>query len=457
MADVNPDERLLVLDVQVEAEFLSALVQQHRIIDLDILSHVEPEYFSVEAYQWFIKVLRARNWKPPAYAFIDQLVLSIENEESRPLYKTQIQLLYTRQLTFPEDASDRFRAFVADRITNVSIRGAYEAYGRSQRVDLLLKDIREGTSRAKHVIEGSKLPVWDYVADYENRQDKRKVERDNPSQNPRILTGIVGLDQQFIIKAPMLVDFLAPFKRYKSIILSAMGYAALLQGFNVLHVVFENTYELTADRYDAMFSQLDYSRVSNLLLTEEEKIFMDRQFRWMQSWQSRLKVVKCRSESTTVSDVEEAIERLYNSEGFKADVEVWDYINIISPSKATKDDWKNQSRVVWDVKDHAEQYGVAIFVASQAKQEGVMANRLQLDHRGKSIGISQALNLSIAIDQNEHEKRDGIIVLSPMFSREFPIKIPEIVLDSDLAKMVISREIQRLWEHAARINPYVGI
>jgi hypothetical protein len=222
----------------------------------------------------------------------------------------------------------------------------------------------------------------------------------------------------------------------------------------VLHVVFENTYELTADRYDAMFSQFDYSRVSSLLLTEEEKAFMDSQFRWMQSWSSRLKIIKCFPEETTVADVEESIERLYEVDGFRADVEIWDYLNIISPNKRTRDDWKNQTQIVWDLKSHAEKYGVAVFSASQAKQEGVRAERLQLDHRGKSIGISQALDLSIAIDQNEHEKRDDIIVLSPMFSRASPIKIPEIILDSDLAKMVISREIQRLWKHAAKVNPY---
>lgn len=456
MADLSPEEVPLQLDVQVESEFLSALVQGHKIIDADILNHVESEYFQVEAYQWFVKLLKERGWKTPAYGFLDQLVLDIEHEETRPVYKTQIELLYTRKLTFAEDASDRFRAYVAYCVANATIRGSFEAYSRSQRVDLLLKDIQDGTSKARYVVEGSKLGIWDYAVDYDDRQQKRKLDRDNPSQNPRILTGIVGLDQQFVIKAPMLVDFLAPFKRYKSIILNAMGYAALLQGFNVLHVVFENTYDLTASRYDSMFSQLDHARISSLLLTEDEKIFMDRQFQWMQGWQNRLKIIKCRPEETNVKDVEEEVKRLYEKEGFQADVEVWDYINIIAPTRFTRDDWKNQTRVVWDLKNHADEYSVAVFVASQAKQEGIRAERLQLDHRGKSIGISQALDLSIAIDQNEHEKRDEIIVLSPMFSRVGPIKIPEIVLDSDLAKMVISREIQRLWQYAAELNPYSG-
>jgi hypothetical protein len=33
--------------------------------------------------------------------------------------------------------------------------------------------------------------------------------------------------------------------------------------------------------------------------------------------------------------------------------------------------------------------------------------------------------------------------------------MPEIVLDSDLPRMTISRELHRLWGHAERINPYV--
>ena len=234
-----------------------------------------------------------------------------------------------------------------------------------------------------------------------------------------------------------------------------MGYAALLQGFNVAHMTFENTEELTSDRYDAMFAELNYDRVSNLLLTADEKAHMDRMFAWMASWSNRLKVIKCVPKITTVKDVEDRLERLRDTENFRPDVEVWDYLNIIGSSRKFKEERLEQGQVVWDLKNHADKWQTAIIEASQTSMEGVKNDRVELSHRGKSIDISQGINLSIAIDQTAQEKADGIIVLSPHFTREGDITIPEIILDADIARMCVSRSLYRLWDHAVRIHPYV--
>jgi len=443
------------IDVNIEAEFLASILQNAGFVEVDVLRVVEPEYFQVDSYQWLVRILQKRNWKPPVFEYLDQELLSVENEETRFKYRNQLYALYIRKLSFIEDASSTFRAYVAFCIANTKTRSAFEGFARTSRVDFLLDEIEEGFHSAKDVIRTNRLPVVDYATTYQERQEQRRYIRDNPSMSPRILTGIMGLDQQFVIKAPMLADMLAPFKRYKSIFLNAFGYAFLLQGFDVLHVTYENSMDMTMDRYDAMFSELNYDRVSNLLLTKKEKEDLDRTFSWMQTWKNRLKIIKGTSYETKVSDVEEEIERLKDREGFVADVEIWDYLNIIAPSKSFNQERHEQRQIVWDLKIHAERYNVAIFEASQSNLEGAQADRLGLGHRGLSTDISRGIDLCIGIDQNEKEAEAGIIVLSPQFFRGGPITIPEIVLDSDLPRMVVSRELHRLWQHAARINPYV--
>lgn len=444
------------IDVKIEAEFLASILQGIDIVEPDVLRSVEPEYFQVESYQWLVKILKERDWKPLVFDFLDQELLALEGDETREKYRNQLYALYVRELTFAEDAADRFRAYVSFCVINSRVRGAFEGFARTDRIDFLLDEVGEGLDLAKDVIRVNALPVVDYAENYEERQRLRQHRRDNPAMNPRLLTGIMGLDQQFVIKAPMLVDFLAPFKRYKSIFLNALGYALLLQGHDVLHITYENSIDLTMDRYDAMFSELNYDRIANLLITQEERDALDRTFVWIRQWKNRLKIVKGVAHETSVPDVEEEIERLRDREGFSADVEIWDYLNIIAPSKEFRQERHDQKQIVWDLKVHAEKYGVAIIEASQSNLEGAQADRIGLGHRGLSTDISRGIDLCIAIDQNEKEKEEGIIVLSPQFIRGGSITIPEIVLDSDLPRMVVSRELHRLWQHAARINPYIS-
>jgi hypothetical protein len=444
------------IDQKIESEFLATLVQKPGIVDSDVLGFVQPEHFTIESYKWFSKLLKSRGWRPPVWDVVEQELLVIKEDEERNKYRGQLYHLYVRELTFSEDAAEKFRAYVSFCIINVAMRSSMEGFSKTSRIDFLLESLRQGVSEAQSVVQGKTLRIVDYIENYNDRVSRRMLLRDNPNLNPRVLTGIRGLDTQFVVKAPMVVDFIAPFKRYKSILLNAMGYSLLLQGFNVLHVTYENSEDMTMSRYDAMFSELNYKRISNMLLTQEEKDSLDRTFAWMKTWSNRLKIVKATAEETTVAMVEEAVDRYRERESWSPDAEVWDYLNIIAPSVRYKgEERREQKQIVWDLKRHAEKYNVAIFEASQSNMSGVKADRLSLEHRGLSIDISRALDLCIAIDQTDEEREEGIIVLSPQFARDSAITIPEIVLDSDLSRMCISRELHHLWEHAARINPYI--
>jgi hypothetical protein len=443
----------LILDSKVEAEFLAALVQGIDVATDETLEAIDADFFNVESYKWLVKLLKGKQWKRLPFGFLDQELTSVPDDETRDRYKEQISALYNRNLTFEDEAKDKVKAWVAWSVVNSKIRQSVEALNRSDRVDFFLKDIRDGVTQAQGVIEGKKFQLVDYAENYQERQQLRKLSRDNPSINPRILTGIPGLDAQFIFKAPMIVNFLAPFKRYKSIILNAMSYAGFLQGFNVLHVTFENSMELTNARFDAMFMETNFNRIRNYLITQEEKESMDRLFEWVRNWNNRLKIIKCVPQETTVQQVEDEVKKIQDRYGISFALETWDYLNLIKPSIIKKEDHLNQTRSVWDLKNHLDAFNSLAMVASQSKVEGATAERLNKSHQGKSVGISQGVDLTINIDQDANEEEEGFIILSPSFIRDGQIKIPEIVLDADIERMVIDRNLHALWKHAVRVNP----
>lgn len=167
-----------------------------------------------------------------------------------------------------------------------------------------------------------------------------------------------------------------------------------------------------------------------------------------------MKIIKCTPQETTVQQVEDEVKRLQDKEGITFALEVWDYLNLIQPSLVRKEDHLNQTRSVWDLKNHLDAFNALGIVASQSKVEGATAERLNKAHQGKSVGISQGVDLTINIDQNEHEEEEGLIVLSPAFIRSGQIKIPEIVLDADIPRMVIDRSMHDLWRNAQKVNPF---
>lgn len=451
------------LDNKVVAEFLAAILQESDQIDKDILEYVDIEFFldeetgGVGSYKWLAKQLKSRDWETIPIGFLDQLLMEIPDPETRNKYRAQIQALYYRDLTFVKDADDKFRAWVAYCVINSTLRESLEGYNRTGRIDYLINDLKDASSKSESIVYSRQgLKSIDYIDDYKRRQKTRLERKINPNLNPRILTGIPGLDLQFQIRAPMIVSFLAPTKRYKSIVLNDLGFAALLQGFNVFHASFENKYEMTADRYDSLFSMIDYDRISAGLILPEEKQKIDATFEWMSTWDSRLEITEARRNETTVEAIRAALERLKYKKGFVPHVVVLDYFNLVKPVKQYKQDWLSQEEVIWDLKALAEDYNCAVIGASQSNRGGLSAERLQLEHQGRSLGFLQAVDLSIAIDQTPNEKSDGTVIFSPLVSRAGHIRIPEIVMSSDLSRMMISKELHKLWEHAIKIHPFGG-
>ena len=444
------------IDVKVQAEFLAAILQDAKLVSRDVYTLVEPGYFSVDSYQWLVKELIKRDWKPFPFDFVDQLLLdSVKEESTRENYRTQLYYLYAKELEFVEEAEKKFKTFVSYSIIKSVIKEGFEGFEKTSRIDYLLQSFNEGYAKAKSLVTEQKVELVDYADRYEERMQERLAERDNPSVNPRVYTGIPGLDEQFQIQGPMLVDFLAPFKRYKSIVLNSMGFAALLQGFNVFHIVYENTIKLQENRYDALFGNINYNRISSLAISQDEKDQLDRKFYQLKNWGARLKLFKCQPQQTTIPEVIEHLELIKYREGFVPDVIVLDYLNIVAPSVKVNEERLQQQKIVWDIKSLADKYNIPVFTASQAKMEANKVERMDVTHRGKSIDISQGINLSIALDQSEEEKEEGILVMSPLFSREGDITIPEIVCETDLSKMVVCYSHYEMWKFAERVHGYI--
>lgn len=447
------------LHPNVEVEILAAVLKGE-YSDYEILSYVDPGFFAVDSYKWLVRHLIERSWSPISWDFLEVLLTEALSSDSEKytLYRNQLWHLYSKDLTFLSDASDVFKAFVIESTLKASIKSAWENKNKSGRIDYLMEELDTAYSKAKVLLDGHTIKIRDWASGYTERMNTRLLLRDNPDLSPVILTGIPELDCQVKIKGSMIVNFLAPMKSYKSIALNNIGFAALLQGFNVLHVVYENTIELTEARYDSLFSEISYDRLCDAAISIDEKHNIDNLMGWVDNWDSRLKIMKCIPAETTISAVEDQIDLLQLRENWVPDIVVLDYLNIVAPSEYQRSDKERQAKVIWDIKHLVDSYSIPCVTATQSNQEGNKAvksdKRIDTTHQGKAIDISQGVDVTIAINQTNKEREDGIIMLCPLLIRDGDITFPEIALDSDIARMALTKNYRSLWEAAKSIHPY---
>lgn len=286
----------------------------------------------------------------------------------------------------------------------------------------------------KEVSEGKVNPVtvWDFGSDL-----KARIENKNTNK-PGMKTGISLLDEQVTMTEGTVTVFVAPWKRYKSILLTNIGAAALAQGKSVFHVHYEGRKQLWEMRYDSCLSGVAYSRLySQMSESEREKI--EKVYAKLGVGNTHLYFMGATPGSAGLVEIMSELEGL-KRQGINFDVVVIDYLNLMKSSRGHEEDWKEQGQIAWDLVK-LSQRGYTVVTAVQAKMEAATREVLKENDLGRSVVIAQATTSLIAINQNPTEKEQGCIRLSPLNLREKEITKKIIPLEMCLWKMRISREV----------------
>jgi|SRR5579872_1766228 len=448
------------LDPEIEAALLASVLQgKEDLTRSGIIEVMNDSHFNVPAYQWLVSKFDLT--KPLAKPILLQrLAEDVQSLDEREKLILALTRLYELDLSWLEDAILTFKRFLTFQSTSIAIKRFFEDFSRTRNVEIALRELDSDISSVSHLFSKCQVQVVDYAKTYQQRESARRYKRDNPDLYPRLRMGVSKFDAQVKMEAGTVTNFLAPMKRYKSIVLASLAYAGLLQGFNVAFVVIENTIELTLNRLDSMFSQINYDRIVNCLKTPEEKKKVEELFAKLHSWPQRLKVIKGEPHLLGTKDVERELKVLEQTEGFVADVKIYDYANLLRPSTSERaDDHLGQTQLVWDLQEVAKAQGkqAIVVTATQANMAGAEVDKdgkpvkLRQHHQGRALGIAQAVDATIAIDIEVGKVEQEIasppqIVLSPLYLRDGVILYPEVKLVSEIDRMCLDREQRALWE-----------
>jgi len=446
MNDQQPDHQ-----VATERQFLAMAVQRWHPRYARILREIQPDHMSIVGYQWFVPVLRRYLDDHDAvvpWEYVDvQLQREFDDPDKLIHTRDQLYALYTIPITWGDQAVQDFREHMAWRMYSTGFEAAQAGYRRTKSMKLALDAAARSVWKAATLLHD--VEVHDLMGDYQTAKADWTRARDFPGLRKRFTIGIPELDANLRLEEGTVTAVLGTFKSGKSIVLNHFALSALLHGYNVAHVVYENTYDLTRDRFFARLLELPYDDVVKAQPEITTPVDWQKADAFVRELEAklhvRLKIIQADPKYTTVDDVEAQLDVLQAEEGFEADVTIWDYANLIGIPKdrREKEERLNQENVIWDLQRHAKDRkrgGLrkrVVVTAVQAKAEAIKKEHLDASDFGKSIGIPQAVDAMIGVNRTTQDGHDNLIKLSILANRQTKTG-NEITFECDYSKMCIA-------------------
>jgi len=345
------------------------------------LSIIEPEYFEQEDEEVVCRALLDfyhQYGNVPADP--EDIIVTVGPEYAEFVYELYQTDVDTRL------ASDKCIVWAREQAAKLAILESVD--------DVKSGKIEQVIERMKHVLEVGKdliLPGIDVIEDtdkwlFDLWSDKVPTPWTHVN---KILEGGLASGELGII--------LAPPNRGKSMSLINLGYGAAGIGSakKVVHFTHEMGQGVVSKRYASRIMFRFPKREEDLDKYEDDLIEMA-----MKLMPGHIRVVHCNR--PTVEELDVRLERLL-AEGYKFDMIIDDYPDLIKPSKHFNDKRFELSDIYTDLRALGDKYGVPIWGASQANRASLSKEVITMQDIAEDIGKAAIADVIIALCQTRDE------------------------------------------------------
>lgn len=200
----------------------------------------------------------------------------------------------------------------------------------------------------------------------------------------------------------------------KSIVLGNIATNLLQQDKNVLLISLEMSEFMYAKRISAQLTQIPHSDLKTF--TEELK----EQVKHIQNKiNSKLVIKEYPPKTITVRQIDSFITKLIHK-GFKPDVVVIDYLNLLSPLTKSQNTYSEIKEVCEQLRALSFKYNIPFVSATQIGRQSFNTTSPGMESVSESIGISSTSDLMCSIWNDEESRELGIINISIIKNRFGP-------------------------------------
>lgn len=229
--------------------------------DTEYLRHAAPilgaHHFSDPEYGWVWKVA-VEYWTEFAERPGIKILASradrdfVKDKTKLESHKQILVDLFRRKTVTPKSALEELRQFSRDHNLYVAMEESLRLRDRGD-TDGAISAMRKMVAED---ISPSSNTVVDWIENFDERQRLRKHRKEHPEDYPVVTTGLPTLDADLGggVRPGEVNLIVGTTGRGKSIFLNHLGYAAISNKRNVLHVTLEMSVEQVATRYDSRFT-----------------------------------------------------------------------------------------------------------------------------------------------------------------------------------------------------------
>jgi replicative DNA helicase len=230
---------------------------------------------------------------------------------------------------------------------------------------------------------------------------------------------IAAYSQRLLEKVPTGVDLLdkamagglgrgelgiviAPPGTGKTLSLINFGAAAVLHGYNVVHYSFEMSEERVNQRYDMRFTEKTWDYIN-----ENQSKVIEALKRLAKHRKGDLIVKSFPTRTCTIAMIKSHLTKLRISKGFKPDLIILDYPDIMRPSRDYGEKRHELELMYEEIRALGQEFNAAVWGASQTNRGALSKKVVTIADLAESFGKAAVADFMIALSQTKQEKRDG--------------------------------------------------
>jgi replicative DNA helicase len=367
-----------------QIKVLSALLTDKKFL-LDINDVLSDDYFDNSAHKWIVnETLKyfTKYHTTPTLEVLKTELKKIDNEVLQVSVKEQLREAYQSADDDLEYIETEFSSFCKNQQLKKALLSS---------VDLLKAGDYDSI---RGMIDNALKAGQDKALGHEYNKDVESRYRENhrlvvptpwPILNESLQGGLGGGDFGLIFGNP---------GGGKSWALVALGGNAVKLGYNVVHYTLELGEDYVGRRYDAFFTNISVSDIGNHKTQIE---------RMTSELPGNLIIREYSPGQATISTIESHIQKCVSS-GFKPDLIIIDYVDLLSSKRRTIDKKQEIDDIYISTKGLAKQLNLPVWSVSQVNRSGAKDNVIEGDKAAGSYDKMMVTDFALSLSRKKEDK-----------------------------------------------------
>lgn len=269
----------------------------------------------------------------------------------------------------------------------------------------------------------------DYIEDAEERFEYYHA---SDVKIPFHLSGLNKVTNGGAVKKAMIVP-VAPTGVGKSFFMTAWSAWLIRQGYNVLYVTLEMAEEKIAERVDACLMDITLDSLS----TCPKETFMSKIKKLQTDTLGTLKIKEYPSNNFTAQTLKLLLDELKRKQGFKPDVIMIDYLNLVTSYRVAKssDTYTSVKFAAEELRSIAMELDTLIVAPTQTNREGVGAADYTLTEISESMGIAHTSDFIFGLIETEELRNNSQLRVKLLKNRWGSLTPSSFVISAVKSKM----------------------